>query len=108
MRWSVRFDGIRCQRPALTSYAVYLDLDDEQTPDPSHLLGALSLFGVFESSIEVNGDLGSTRLFDATSVVRSLPGFDPSSARLTLIPSREDRDLDAMGLTVDRISLEAG
>ena len=106
MRWCVRFDGIRCQRPAVTSYAVYLDLDDEQTTDPSRLLGALSLFGVFESSIEQNGDLGSSRIFHATSVVQGLPSFDPLAARLTLIPSRADRDLDAMGLTVDRISLE--
>ena len=107
-RWSLRFDGIRCERPALTSYSVYLDLDDEQTTDSSRLLGALSLFGVFESSIEANGDLGSSRLFDVTSVVQGLPDFNPLAARLTLIPSRADRDLDAMGLVVDRISLEVG
>jgi tyrosinase len=107
-RWNVRFDGLRCERPALTSYAVYLDLDDDQTPDESRLLGALSLFGVFESSIERNGDLGSNRLMDATAVVGGLPDFDPLAARLTLIPTREDRDLAAMGLTVERISLEVG
>jgi tyrosinase len=104
----VRFDGLRCERPALTSYAVYLDLDDDQTPDESRLLGALSLFGVFESSVERNGDLGSNRLMDATAVVGGLPGFDPLAGRLTLIPTREDRELAAMGLTVERISLEVG
>ena len=108
LRWIVRFDGLRCQRPAATAYAVYLDLGEEQTADPSRLLGALSLFGVFESSLELNGDLGSTRLFDATAVVRGLPAFDPFAARLTLIPSHGDRDLTAVGLRVERISLEAG
>ncbi len=107
-RWIVRFDGIRCERPALTSYAVYLNLDDDQAADPSRSLGSLSLFGVFESSIELNGDLGSSRHFDATFVVHSLPEFDPFSARLTLMPARADRDLAAVGLRVDRISLEVG
>ncbi len=50
-RWNVRFDGIRSECPAQTSYAVYLGLDDDQAPDESRLLGALSLFGVFESSL---------------------------------------------------------
>ena len=107
-RWVVRLDGIRCRRPAVTAYAVYLDLDDEGTPEPSRLLGAVSLFGVFESSIAANGEMGSTRVVDATSVVHGIPGFDPLSARLTLIPTRGDRDLEAMGLVVDRISLEVG
>ena len=68
-RWNVRFDGIRSECPAQTSYAVYLGLDDDQAPDESRLLGALSLFGVFESSLERNGAIGSSRLMEATSVV---------------------------------------
>jgi tyrosinase len=106
-RWTLHFDGIRCQRPALTSYAVYLDLDDAEE-DPDRLLGLLSLFGVFESSLEENGDLGGSRLIEATSVVHNLPGFDPLSARLTLVPSRPDEDLESMGLTIERISLDVG
>jgi hypothetical protein len=96
-RWNVRCDSIRSEQPALTPYAVYLDLDDEQDPDDSRLLGALSLFGVFESSLEPNGDLGSSHLLEATAVVRRLPGFDRLAARVTVIPTRDDRDLDAMG-----------
>lgn len=107
-RWNVRFDGIRSERPALTSYRVYLGLDEGQVPDESRLLGALSLFGVFESSLQRNGALGSTRLLEATGVVQDLQGFDPLAARLTLIPSRQDRDLGSVGLTVERISLEVG
>jgi tyrosinase len=107
-RWNVRFDGIRSERPALTSYRVYLDLDDDQVQDDAHLLGALSLFGVFESSLERNGDLGSSRLLEATALIGRLPAFDPLAARLTLVPTQADRDLDAVGLTVERISLEVG
>jgi tyrosinase len=106
-RWNIRFDGIRCERPAVSSYAVYIGLDDEDAPDESRLLGTLSLFGVFESSLERNGDPGSSRLFDATSVVSGIRGFDPLAARLTLIPT-SDRDLDGVHLTVERISLEVG
>lgn len=105
-RWTVRFDGIRSQLPATTSYAVYVDLEDEGTADPARLLGALTLFGVFESSTAGNGDRGSTRLFEATSVVRGLPAFNPLAARLTLIPTDAAGDLESVGLTVERISLE--
>jgi len=106
-RWNVRFDGLRCERPAVSSYAVYIGLEDEDAPDESRLLGTLSLFGVFESSLERNGNTGSSRLFDATSVVNGIPGFNPFAARLTLIPMI-DRDLAAVHLTVERISLEVG
>lgn len=106
LRWNVRFDGIRCRRPALTSYAVYLGLDDDATEDEARLIGSLSLFGVFESSIRLNGDPGSVRRFDATAIVRALAGFDPFAARLTLVPL--DREADGAGLTVERISLEVG
>lgn len=110
--WNVRFDGIRCERPALSSYAVYLGLeegpDGGATPDPARLVGVLALFGAFEASIEEDGDVGFGQLFEATSVVRDLPGFDPLSARLTLVPTRPDRDLESVRLTVERISLEVG
>jgi tyrosinase len=104
--WNVRFDGLRCHAPALTSYAVYLDLDDGVDRDPTHLVGVLSLFGVYEASLPTNGNVGRNRLLEATGVVRSLEGFDPFAARLTLVPANPDRDLDAVGLTVERISLE--
>jgi tyrosinase len=104
--WNVRFDGLRCHAPAQTSYAVYIDLDDGVERDPARLIGVLSLFGVFEASLEANGDVGRTRLLEATGVVRALPSFDPFSARLTLIPANPDRDLAAVALTAERISLE--
>ena len=103
--WNVRFDGLRCHAPALTSYAVYLDLDDTDR-DPARLIGVLSLFGVYEASLETNGNIGRNRLLEATGVVRSLDSFDPFAARLTLVPANADRDLTAVGLTVERISLE--
>lgn len=106
--WNLRFDGIRSARPAVTSYALYLDLDDGGEPADEHLAGSLTLFGVFESSLEVNGDLGSDRLFDVTDLVRRLPGFDPLAARLTLVPAHDDRDLEAVDLRIERISLEVG
>jgi tyrosinase len=105
-RWNVRFDGIRSECPAQTSYAVYLGLDDDQAPDESRLLGALSLFGVFESSLERNGAIGSSRLMEATSVVGRIADFNPLAARLTLIPTEPDRQLDTVGLVIERISLE--
>jgi tyrosinase len=106
MLWNVRFDGLRCRAPALTSYAVYLDLDDGVDRDPARLIGVLSLFGVFEASLEANGNVGRNRLLEATGVVRALPDFDPFAARLTLVPANPDRDLGSIGLTAERISLE--
>ncbi len=103
-RWNVRFDGLRCEAPAPTSYAVYLGLEDDE-PDPAHLIGVLSLFGVFEASLEDSGNLGRSRLLEATGVVRTFANVDPFAARLTLVPTDPGRDLD-FGLTADRISLE--
>lgn len=106
-RWTLRFDGLRCTAPAVTSYAVYLGEVADQ-PDPDRLVGVLSLFGVFEASIEANGNLGRSRLLDATGVVRAVPDFDPFAATLTLVPTSPGRDLGSVGLTVERISLEVG
>lgn len=103
--WNVRFDGLRCEAPAETSYAVYLGLPGDE-PDPARLIGVLSLFGVFEASIEADGRIGRSRLLEATGVVRELAGFDPFAARLTLVPSDASRDLAAVGLVAERISLE--
>lgn len=103
--WNVRFDGLRCEAPAETPYAVYLGLEGDQ-PDPTRLIGVLSLFGVFEASIEADGNTGRSRLLEATGVVRALDAFEPFAARLTLVPSDTNRDLAAVGLVVERISLE--
>jgi len=105
-RWIVRFDGIRCRAPAVTSFAVYLDPDGDDSPGTRRLLGMLTLFGVFEASLDRAGNRGSTRLFEATGVVEGLDGFDPFASRLTLVPDVADGDVEAMGLTVERISLE--
>jgi tyrosinase len=105
--WNVRFDGLRCASPALTSYAVYLDLDEGVDRDPRRLIGVLSLFGVFEASLAENGNVGRSRLLEATGVARSLAGFNPFAARLTLVPANPDRDLSTVGVTAERISLEA-
>ncbi len=104
-QWNVRFDGLRCGSPARTSYAAYLDLDGNDG-DPARLIGVLTLFGVFEASLEENGNVGRSRLLEATGVVRSLPGFNPFAARLTLVPTNPGRDLATVGLTAERISLE--
>lgn len=109
-RWVIRFDGIRCRRPAETSYAVFIDSggDGVDVDVERHLVGTLTLFGVFESSLESSGNRGSSRVLDASGVVQALPAFDPLAARLTLVPSDEDRDLVSMGLSIERVSLEVG
>lgn len=107
-RWAIRMDGIRSELPAQTSYALYLG-DDADPAEPSRQpAGNLTLFGVFESSLETNGDRGSSRVFDVTAVVQELTDFNPLSARVTLVPADEDRDLESIGLTIERISLEVG
>jgi tyrosinase len=103
--WNVRFDGLRCEAPALTPYAVYLGLEGND-PDPARLIGVLSLFGVFEASIEADGNVGRSRLLEATGVVRGLADFNPLAARLTLVPTHAEGDLAAVGLVAERISLE--
>jgi hypothetical protein len=86
---------------------VYVDLDDGVERDPARLIGVLSLFGIFEASLESNGNVGRNRLLEATGVVRAIPDFDPFAVRLTLVPANPDRDLAAVALTAERISLEA-
>jgi len=113
-RWTLRFDGLRAARPAITSYEVYLGLPSGASADPgdaSHFVGVLSLFGVFESSAD-NGKgpgTGQTRVFEVTGVVAGLgAGFNPLQAALRLVPLNPDRGLDEVELTVGRISLDVG
>jgi tyrosinase len=107
-RWHLRFDGIRSQAPAQTSYAVYLGLGPDEEPDPrdpEHYIGMLSLFGVYEASQEDTGNLGQRRRLEA-SAAASGAGFDPLHVRLRLVPTEPDRPLADVGLEVDRISLD--
>jgi tyrosinase len=107
-RWHVRFDGIRSQAPAVTSYGVYLGLGPDEQPDPTdpeHFIGVLSLFGVFEASQEDTGNLGQRRRLTASTAAASA-GFDPLNARLRLVPTEPDRSVADVGLVVDRISLD--
>ncbi len=110
--WVLRFDGIRAARPALTSYQVYLGLraaSDADPTDRTHFVGVLSLFGVFEASWDDGGFAasGQSRRFVVTSLVRGLGvGFDPLHAVVWLVPLDPDRDLDEVGLSVGRVSLD--
>jgi tyrosinase len=97
--WHVRFDGLRCARPALTYYRVFL---------AEHLIGVLPLFGVFESSRSESGELGQSRVLDATGAVAAMPDLDPLDVEVRLEPANPDRAVETVGLTVDRVTLEVG
>lgn len=109
-RWRLRFDGIRSTRPAITSYEVYLEPAPDS--DPSRFVGLLSLFGVFEASRDTDGvasGSGQTRLFEVTTAVNDLgAGFNPLRPVVRLVPQDPERDLDGVGLTIGRISLDVG
>ncbi|KQT94754.1 hypothetical protein ASG49_08010 [Marmoricola sp. Leaf446] len=110
--WVLRFDGIRCARPAQTSYEVYLGLDDGLQADPhdaEHHVGLLSLFGVLEASRDDGtspGD-GQRRQLDATAAVRAQSAtLHPLEVAVRLVPLESERDLGSADLTVGRLSLE--
>jgi tyrosinase len=111
-RWVLRFDGIRAARPAPTSYDLYLGLsagDPVSPDDETHYVGLLSLFGVFEASLDDGTGPGSgdRRHFDVTEQVNALgAGFDPLHTSLRLEPLNPDRDLEAARMSVGRITLE--
>jgi hypothetical protein len=92
---------------------VYLGLVPGAAASPTdvrHFAGVLSLFGVFEATANggVGGGSGRTRLLDVGTVVAGLPSFNPLQASVTLMPEHPDRELDDVGLTAERISLELG
>ena len=114
-RWILRFEGITTQRPAVTSYEVYLGLDADAVADPSdttHYVGPLSLFGVFEASRDDGaGDAGAgnaqRRILDATQQVRAQSdSLAPLATQVRLVPIDSGRDEEAVGLAVARLSLE--
>jgi tyrosinase len=111
-RWVLRFDGIRCQAPAPTSFGVYLGLaDDEEAnrTDLVHYAGLISLFGVFEASRDdgsAPGD-GARRLLDVTTQVREQADtLRPLDAPVRLVAVDSDREVAEAHITVDRLTLE--
>ena len=102
-RWTLRLTGIRASRPAPTSYEVYL-------ADPDHYVGLLSLFGVYEASVD-NGSsaaAGEMRLLDGTAQMAALgPSFDVGTATVRLVPVNPDRDLAGAQMSIEQITLEA-
>ncbi|MGV9713748.1 tyrosinase family protein [Gordonia sp. NPDC003424] len=111
-RWVLRFDGIRTVRPAATSYHVFLGLPpgaDADPSDSSHYVGPLTLFGVFEASRDdgTSSGTGQRRILDVTDqVLAQADTLRPLNTRVRLVPMDSGRDLAAMGLTVERLSLE--
>lgn len=111
-RWVLRLDGIRASAPAVTNYLVFLGLEPGASADPydrAHYVGLLSLFGVFEGSRNsgASSSSGRVRFFDATAQVQLLGAdLDPLHPVIRLVPLNPSRDLEAMGLTVERITLE--
>jgi hypothetical protein len=107
----LRFDEITAARPALTSYLVFVGLNQDAVADPADLLhfaGLLSLFGVFEAS--GNGGLGDgsgqSRRLEVSSLIAGLgPDFNVLSTVVRLVPLDQDRDLNSVELKVGGISL---
>jgi tyrosinase len=111
-RWLLAFDGIRSVGPAVTSYRVYLGpapAAPVDADDPDHYAGLLTLFGVFEASRDDGSSAGSgaARVLDVTGQVRAQSAtLRPLATSVRLIPLDPDRDLERMGLSIDRIALE--
>ena len=111
-RWILRFEGIRAERPAVTSYRVQLGLppgEDANGPGGPHYAGLLSLFGVHEASRDDGTSAGSgeSRALDVTTQVRAQSGtLRPLATTVRLTPLDPHRDLTGMGLTIERITLE--
>jgi tyrosinase len=111
-RWVLRLTGIRSQRPAPTSFEVYIGLSktDSATPtDSRHYVGLLSLFGVYEATVATGstGGSGRMRMFDITDVITSLgTQFDVGTATIGFIAVHSNRDVAAANITVEQITIE--
>lgn len=111
-RWLLRLDGIRALSPAPTSYQVYLGLGPGAPADPSnraHYVGLLSLFGVYEATLDdgTSAASGQLRVFDVTDQVRQLgPDFDPLHPTVRFVPLNPDRDLEGAEMSIERVTLE--
>lgn len=110
--WGLWLDGITAQRPAPSSFAVYLGLgpDDEADPsDRNHFVGLLTLFGVYERSIGgVSPGTGSSRAFDISHQVQAQPDFDPLAARVRFVPTDPDRPLADAMISIALASIAVG
>ncbi|MFL6129497.1 MAG: tyrosinase family protein [Mycobacteriales bacterium] len=111
-RWLLRFEGIRSDFPAPTSYRVYLGLRAGHAADPQdadHYAGLLSLFGVYEASRDDGSSAGSgqSRLLDVTpQVTAQAATFRPLATTVRLVPLDAGRDLAGAQVSIDRITLE--
>jgi tyrosinase len=110
--WVLRFEGIRSQLPAPTSFRVYLGLapeDEARADDADHYVGLLSLFGVYEASRDdgFSPADGQRRSLDATRQVKAQSHtLRPFRTRVRLVPIDANRELSTAGVTVGRLSLE--
>ena len=109
----LRFDGIRATRPTATSYDVFLGLGSRacaaDVADDEHHVGLLSLFGVHEASRDdgTSAADGQRRQLDVTAQVAAQAAtFRPLDARVRLRATNPGRDLAAVGLTIERVTLE--
>ena len=111
-RWVLRFDGIRSESPAPTSFLVYLGLhegDAAERADLVHFAGLVSLFGVYEASRDDGsspGD-GARRQLDVTAQVSAQKAtLRPLDVAVRLVAVDGDRDVAAAPVTVARLTLE--
>ncbi|NYJ06608.1 tyrosinase family protein [Petropleomorpha daqingensis] len=109
--WLLRFEGIRSGAPAATSYLVFLGLEPGTPADPrdaDHYAGLLSLFGVYESSVDgASPGSGQRRLLDVTAqVAAQSTTFRPMATSVRLVPLNSERNLDRMQLSIDRVTVE--
>ncbi len=111
-RWVLRLDGIRAGRPAPTSYQVFLGPEPDAEADSTDLaryVGLMSLFGVFEASVDdgTSAASGRVRVFDVTAQLALLgPSFDVLHPVVRFVPLNPDRDLAAAAMSIERITLE--
>jgi len=94
-RLYLSLDGIEGDRNPGTTYGVYLNLGDDDEPEP-HYVGNVSFFGI-EKSRDVRSDHpaghGLRYVFDITDTVAALRGRDrwnPGRVEVTLAPLEED------------------
>ncbi len=111
-RWVLRFDGIRSESPAATSFMVFLGLPDDQDSDRAdvaHYGGLLSLFGVYEASQDDGtspGD-GARRQLDVTAQVHAQADtLRPMDVAVRLVPVERGSEVSPVPVSVSRLTLE--